>query len=118
MGKRETDYPYTISFRVTGETWLGIQSAIDGSDLTPHEWCRRSVLERLNKNGSLSRSERLLFQHLIRAQYLITQGFQLLADNSLTSHQWKALRANAMQRATEIADAALARYTERDTMKS
>ena len=118
MGKRETDYPYTISFRVTGETWLGIQRAIDGSNLTPHEWCRRSALQRLNKNGGLSRSERLLFQHLIRAQYLITQGFQMLADNTLTSEQWKALRANAMQRASEIADAALASYTKRDTRRS
>ena len=118
MGKRETDYPYTISFRVTGETWLGIQSAIDGSNLTPHEWCRRSALERLNNNGGLSRNERLLFQHLIRAQYLLTQGFQMLADNTLTSQQWKAVRANAMQRATEIANAALARYTERDAKRS
>jgi hypothetical protein len=25
MGKRDTYYPHTISFRLTNETWLGIQ---------------------------------------------------------------------------------------------
>lgn len=118
MGKRETDYPHTISFRVTDEAWLGIQSAIDRGNLTPHEWCRQAALERLKKNGGLSKSERLLFQYLIRAQYLITQGFQMLADDTLTSQQWKQFRANAKQRAAEIADAALASYAESGTKRS
>jgi hypothetical protein len=112
MGKRETEYPHTISFRVTDEAWLCIQSVIGESGLTPHEWCRRAALERLNNSGGLFKGERLLFQHLIRAEYLITQGFQMLADNTLTSHQWKQFRANARQRASEIAEAALTNDTE------
>ena len=118
MGKRETDYPHTISFRVTDPVWLGIQTAIDGSDLTPHEWCRGAVLERLNNNGGLSKSERLLFRHLIAAEYLLTRGFQMLADNTLTGEQWKEFRASARHRVSEIADAALAKYAESDTKRS
>jgi hypothetical protein len=89
MGKRITDYPHTISFRLTDEAWLGIQKQIAGSELTAHEWCRKAALERLNNNYGLSKAERLLLEHFVRAQYLVTQGFQLLADNNLTGDQWK-----------------------------
>ena len=53
-----------------------------------------------------------MFQYLIRAQYLVTQGFQLLADHNLTSEEWKKLRANAKHRVPELAEAALASYAE------
>ena len=118
MAKRETDYPHTISFRLTDDAWLGIQNEITGTDLTPHEWCRHAVLEKLTGNYGLSRSERLLFQHLVRAQYLVTQGFQLLADHNLTGEEWKKLRANAKHRASEIAEAALASYAEKGAQRT
>jgi hypothetical protein len=83
MGKRVTDYPHTISFRLTDEAWLGIQKEIAGSELTVHEWCRKAALERLNNNYSFSKAERFLLENFVRAQYLVTQGFQLLADGNL-----------------------------------
>ena len=108
MGKRVTDYPHTISFRLTDEAWLGIQKQIAGSNLTAHEWCRKAALERLNNDYGLSKAERLLLEHFVRAQYLVTQGFQLLADDNLTGDQWKKLRAIATERASELTDNALA----------
>ena len=108
MGKRITDYPHTISFRLTDEAWNGIQKEIAGRELTAHEWCRKAALESLNNNYTLSKAERLLFEHFVRAQYLVTQGFQLLADGNLTGEQWKKLRAIATERASELADNALA----------
>ena len=108
MGKRVTDYSHTISFRLTDEAWNGIQKEIDGRELTAHEWCRKAALERLNNKYALSKAERLLFEHFVRAQYLVTQGFQLLADDNLTGDQWKKLRAIATDRASELADNALA----------
>ena len=108
MGKRVTDYPHTISFRLTDEAWNGIQKEIAGRELTAHEWCRKAALERLNNNYALSKAERLLFEHFVRAQYLVTQGFQLLADDNLTGDQWKKLRAIATERASELTDNALA----------
>src|SRR5689334_15729294 len=89
MGKRITDYPHTISFRLTDEAWNGIQKEIAGREMTAHEWCRKAALERLNNNYALSKAERLLFEHFVRAQYLVTQGFQLLADDNLTGDQWE-----------------------------
>ena len=49
-----------------------------------------------------------LVEHFVRAQYLVTQGFQLLADGNLTGDQWKKLRAIATERASELTDNALA----------
>lgn len=108
MGKRITDYPHTISFRLTDQAWRGIQKQIAGSELTAHEWCRKAALERLNNNYGLSKAERLLFWHFVRAQYLVTQGFQLLADDTLTGDQWRKLRVIATERASELTDRALA----------
>jgi hypothetical protein len=108
MGKRVTDYPHTISFRLTDEAWRSIQKDIAGGHLTAHEWCRKAALERLNNHYTLSKAERLLLEHFIRAQYLVTQGFQLLADGNLTGDQWKKLRAIATERASELTDNALA----------
>ena len=112
MGKREIDYPHTISFRLTNEAWLAIEKEIQSRHLTPHEWCRMAALERLNGNRGLSKSERFLFHHLVRAQYLVTQGFQLLADHKLTSEEWKQLRANAKYRVGELVEAALTSKTQ------
>lgn len=113
MGKRITDYPHTISFRLTDEAWLSIQKQIAGSELTAHEWCRKAALERLNNGYGLSKVERLLLEHFVRAQYLVTQGFQLLADDNLTGDQWKKLRAIATERAAELTDNALALRAQR-----
>jgi hypothetical protein len=108
MGKRVTDYPHTISFRLTDEAWNGIQKEIAGRELTAHEWCRKAALDRLNNSYGLSKIERLLREHFVRAQYLVTQGFQLLADDKLTGDNWKKLRVIATERASEITDKALA----------
>jgi hypothetical protein len=88
-GKALLPTTHTISFRLTGEAWLGIQKQIAGSEVTAHEWCRKAALERLDTNYGLSNAERLLLEHFVRAQYLVTQGFQLLADDNSTGDQWK-----------------------------
>lgn len=107
MGKRVTDYPHTISFRLTNDAWLGIQKQIAWSNLTAHEWCRKAALERLNNDYGLSKAERLLLEHFVRAQYLITQGFQLLADAFNRRSVEKPPR-DRHRTAAELADNALA----------
>jgi hypothetical protein len=77
------------------------------------EWCRNVVLEKLGSAAALTPNERLLFHTLIRVQYLVTQGFQLLADQNLTSDGWKKLRANAKYRVSELVTSVLETYTEK-----
>lgn len=64
---------------------------------------RSALLEKLSRNTELMPGERLLFQHLIRAQYLVTQGFSIARGWQLTGEQWKKLHATAAQNAPEIA---------------
>jgi hypothetical protein len=118
MSKRGVNYPHTISFRLSDEAWLGVLDEVAGTALTAHEWCRLAVLENLNGDHGLSKSERLLFEQFARAQYLVTQGFQLLADDNLTTEEWKKFRAIANERTAEIAAAALAMHAKRNGASS
>ena len=103
MAKKQVRYPHTIGFRVTDETWLRIVQEVVGTDLTPHDWCRMIVLDRLDHEYGFSRKERLLFQQIVRTRFLIAYGFQLLADDTLTTDEWKKIRAYAKEKAAYLA---------------
>jgi hypothetical protein len=75
MSKRDVRYPHTIGFRITDETWLRIEQEIKETDLTAHDWCRMVVLDRLDREYGFSKKERLLFNQIVRTQFLIAQGF-------------------------------------------
>jgi hypothetical protein len=107
----------TISFRITEEEWSDIEKRAATVRESPHQWARSALLEKLHANDELTRGDRFLFLHLVRAQYLITQGFQKLADNSLTSEAWKKLRIEAKHKVSELAESALASYAERSTRR-
>jgi hypothetical protein len=49
-----------------------------------------------------------------RGQYLVTQGFQLLAEDQLTGEEWMKYRRYADQRTSEIVDRALALHAKRN----
>ena len=95
MSKREIRYPHTIGFRVTDETWFRIKREIAETELTPQDWCREVVLEKLNEDNGLARSQRLIFNQIARTQYLVGLGFQLLAEDKLSPDEWKKLRTYA-----------------------
>ena len=98
----------TISFRITEEEWSDIEKRAATVRESPHQWARSALLEKLHSNDELTRGDRFLFHHIVRAQYLLTYGFQMLADDSLTSEDWKKLRVNAKHRVSELAENALA----------
>ena len=110
MAKRNVRYPHTIGFRVTDETWFRIQQEISETDLTPHDWCRTVVLDRLDREYGFSKKERLLFHQVVRTQYLVAIGFQMLADDNLTTAEWKKLRAWAKEKADYLAKETLAHF--------
>ncbi len=113
MAKRDVRYPHTIGFRVTDETWLRIVQEVAETDLTPHDWCRMVVLDRLDREYGFSRKERLLFQLIVRTQFFVAFGFQMLADDTLTTDEWKKLRAYAKEKADYLAKQALADFRSR-----
>jgi hypothetical protein len=52
------------------------------------------------------------------AQYLVTHGFQLLAEDNLTTEEWKKVRGIANERTSEIADVALTMRVKRNGQRS
>ena len=113
MAKKQVRYPHTMGFRVTDETWLRIVQEVVGTDLTPHDWCRMVVLDRLDHEYGFSRKERLLFQQIVRTRFLIAYGFQLLADDTLTTDEWKKIRAYAKEKADYLAKQTVADFRSR-----
>jgi len=113
MAKRNVRYPHTIGFRVTDETWLRIVQEIVDTDLTPHDCCRMTVLDRLDREYGFSKKERLLFQLIVRTQFFVAFGFQMLADDALTTDEWKKLRAYAKEKADYLLQQTIADFRSR-----
>ena len=107
-----------ISFRVTEEQLIEIETAATHVGYKTRDWCRSVVLERVGHRPSLTMGERLLFEQFVRAQYLVTQGFQLLADDNLTADEWKRFRAIANEQSSELAEKALAMHARRHRQKA
>src|SRR5687768_16860970 len=113
MAKRNVRYPHTIGFRVTDETWFRIVQEVAETDLTPHDWCRMVVLDRLDREYGFSKKERLLFHQIVRTQYFVCLGFLMLADDTLTTAEWKKIRAYAKEKADYLAKQTLADFRSR-----
>ncbi len=116
MAKREVNYPNTIGFRLSDKAWFSIEQQVVNTDLTPHDWCRKVVLDRLNQGYSFSKNERVLLHQVLRTQYLVSRGFQMLADDTLRPAEWKKIRAYARQKADFFAEIAQAEF--RSTIES
>jgi hypothetical protein len=96
-----------ISFRVTDPDWFAIQNAADQIEEAPNEWCRIITLETVRLPAGLTRHHRILFAQMARTGFLVENGFQLLADETLESEHWKRYRAYAKANLTAITDRAL-----------
>ena len=106
-------YPHRIGFRLDDKAWLKLETVTAGTGLSPHDWCRIATLERLNEEHGLTRSERFLFEQMARTQYLVGLGFQMLADDKLSSEEWKKLRDFAKEKIDIIIDRTLAELEAR-----
>ena len=108
MSKRKINYRHNISFRLTDEAWIRVEQEVAATELTPHDWCRLVVLEKLNREHGLSKNERILFDQIARIQYLLGLGLQLLAEDKLTSEEWKKVRTYAKANLEVISSRVLA----------
>ena len=82
----------TISFRLTDAAWLRLELEIAETNVTAHGWSRLAVLERLNRDHGCLRASAFCLSNSRAVKYLITQGFQLLAEDNLTAEEWKKFR--------------------------
>ena len=113
MERSPHHYPHRIGFRLDDETWLKLEKVIRGTGLSAHDWCRLATLERLNVDFGLTRNERFLFEQIARTQYLVGLGFQMLADDKLSTEDWKKLRTFATEKIDVISNRVLTEATSR-----
>ena len=104
---------HKVSFRVDYETWVKLETAAHDSGLKPNDWVRELTIETLVRGVALQPNQLVLLEQFVRTQYLVANGFQLLADNKLTSEEWKKFRASAKGKIDEITARALADYRAR-----
>jgi len=113
MRKQGRQLPQSISFRLSDKDYLRIEQEVNETGFTVNDWCREAALERLNAGLGLSKSQRILFDQMVRSQYLIGLGLQLIADNKLTSDEWKKVRTYARENLEQISRKALEDLLER-----
>jgi len=113
MAKEAVHYPHRVGYRLDDEAWVKLENVVAGTGLSPHDWCRMAALEKLTDQLGLTRSERFLFAQVARTQYLVGIGFQMLADDKLTTEEWKKLRTFAKEEIDVITERALADFQSR-----
>ena len=96
-----------ISFRITEEDWLEIERAAADCGDKPHDWCRTIALETARMPFGLTPNRRVLFAQIARSGFLVENGFQLLASDTLESEHWKRYRAYAKANLDVITNQAL-----------
>jgi hypothetical protein len=104
---------YKLTFRIDYETWVRLERAARDSGLRPSDWVRELTIETLRKGAGLNPNQRILFEQFVRTQYLVANGFQLLAENKLTAEEWRKFRASAKEKIDVITDRALADFRKR-----
>jgi len=72
-----------------------------------------AVLDRLDREFGFSKKERLLFQLIVRTQFFVAFGFQMLADDTLKTDEWKKLRTYAKQKADYLLQQTIADFCSR-----
>ena len=104
---------HKVSFRLDYETWVKLEAAAHDAGLKPNDWVRELTMETLARGLGLSPHQRLLFEQFVRTQYLVANGFQLLAENKLNASDWKKFRAAAKEKIDEITARAITDFRAR-----
>ena len=104
---------HIVTFRLDSEQWQQLQSVSQAAREKPNDWVRDLTIQTLANGLGLKPTERFVLEQFAAAQYLVTHGFQLLAEDNLTTDEWKRIRTIANERTSEIADVALTMRAKR-----
>lgn len=100
----------SIAFRVTDEEYAQIERIALAMGEDPNVWCRNLIVSEAREGAGLTKTERLLYEEIARARYLVGHGFRLLFDSKETSADaWKKITTDIDQHSQIIADNLLSR---------
>ena len=107
---KETKKSRNITFRLPNEQYEQVENAALAAGEDPNSWCRKAALIQLTEGFGLTKNDRLLYEEIARARYLVGHGFRLLfASKEPTAAAWKKLTADIDQHSEIIADDLLSR---------
>ena len=99
-----------VAFRVTDEEYAQIERIALAMGEDPNVWCRNIVVTEAREGSGLTKTERLLYEEVARARYLVGHGFRLLfAPKETAADAWKKITADIDQHSEIIADDLLSR---------
>src|SRR5258708_37793863 len=89
----------TIAFRLTDEEYARAESAaIAAGEERPSRWCRNLVLQQAIPGYRMTKNQRLLYEEIARARYLVGNGFRMLfGSEPITPATWTKINADADQ---------------------
>jgi hypothetical protein len=104
----------TIAFRLTDEDYARAESAaIASGDESPSSWCRTMVLQQAIPGYGMTENQRLFYEEIARARYLVGNGFRMLfGSEPITAATWKKIPADADQSSGIITKELLSRRRE------
>ena len=104
----------TIAFRLTEEEYALAESAATAAgDESPSSWCRTLVLQQAIPGYRMTKNQRLLYEEIARARYLVGNGFRMLfGSEPITAATWKKITADADQSSGIITKELLSRRRE------
>jgi hypothetical protein len=106
----ETKRNKNIAFRLTDDEYDQVERHAFAAGEDANTWCRKVALMQTTEGFGLTKNDRLLYEEIARARYLVGHGFRLLfASKEPTAAAWKKLTADIDQHSEIIADDLLSR---------
>jgi uncharacterized protein (DUF1778 family) len=99
----------TVAFRVTEEQYEKIEKAARASGKIPSDWCRDLSLGKVGAEDVLNENEKMIFEELAKARYLLSIGFGLLASGELNNESWSNTKQIVEEKGKDIVAALLKR---------
>ena len=106
----ETKRTKNIAFRLTDDEYDQVERYALAAGEDANTWCRRVALMQTTEGFGLTKNDRLLYEEIARARYLVGHGFRLLfASKETAADAWKKVTSDIDQHSEIIADDLLSR---------
>jgi hypothetical protein len=114
----ETKRTKKIAFRLTDTEYAGLEKVASASGDDPNAWCRNLALKQSSEAHMFTRDEQLVYEEIATLRLLMRDGDKsLVGTDEKLMYEWKMLRQQADENATEIAQG-LVKRRQRGSRKS
>jgi len=100
----ETTRTKNVAFRLTDHEYARVERVASASGDDPNAWCRNLTLKQSSEAHIFTRDEQLVYEEMATLRLLMRNGDKSLeSTHDKLMYEWKMLRQQAGDNATEIA---------------